>query len=192
MKKTSVFFLLAIICFFSSLNFAEDYTVTETGNTSTPKQSRWYFGGNIGANVWNDYMLISVEPMLGYNFSSKFSSGIKAHYSFIKENYKNRDNFTYHNFGGSLFMRYSPVPQGYLHAEFAFTNYEHHTYNQISQRYESERLWVPFVLLGAGYRQPIGSNATAYAEILFDILQDKNSPFKKWEPIVHVGVAVGF
>lgn len=192
MKKTITFSFFIVLCFSSSLNFAEDYSATMLSNTPASKAGNWYFGGNVGANVWNDYILISAEPMIGYNFSSKFSSGLKAHYSFIKENYKNRENFTYHNFGGSLFMRYSPVPLGYLHAEFAFTNYEHHNYNQLNQKYESERIWVPFILLGAGYRQPIGSNATAYAEILFDVLQDKNSPFKKWEPIVHVGIAVGF
>jgi hypothetical protein len=192
MKKTFLIFLLAVISLFTSNIFADDNTAAVPNNSATPTTGKWYFGGNVGANFWNDYFLISVEPMAGYNFNSKFSLGFKAHYSFIKENNDNTEDFTYNNFGGSVFLRYSPVPLGYLHAEFAYTNYEQYTYNQVNQKYESGRVWVPFVLLGAGYRQPIGPNASVYAEVLFDVLQDKNSPFEKWEPIVHVGAAVGF
>lgn len=106
--------------------------------------------------------------MAGYHFNSKFSLGVKAHYSFIKLDNDNIQDFTYHNFGGSVFARYSPVPLGYLHAEFAYNNYEQYSYNSISQDYESERVWVSFLLLGAGYRQPIGPNAFVYREVLFD------------------------
>lgn len=192
MKKPFLIFLLAVISLFTSNIFADDNTTAVPNNSAPPTAGKWYFGGNVGANFWNDYFLISVEPMAGYNFNSKFSLGFKAHYSFIKENNDNTEDFTYNNFGGSVFLRYSPVPPGYLHAEFAYTNYEQYTYNQVNQKYESDRVWVPFVLLGAGYRQPIGPNASVYAEVLFDVLQDKNSPFEKWEPIVHVGAAVGF
>jgi hypothetical protein len=53
-------------------------------------------------------------------------------------------------------------------------------------------VWVPFLLVGAGYKQPIGSNASLYAEVLVDLIRDKHSPFKNWEPIFNVGAAVGF
>ncbi|MEJ5262450.1 MAG: hypothetical protein WHT45_07200, partial [Ignavibacterium sp.] len=48
------------------------------------KTGKWYYGGNAGISKNNDYLRISVEPMIGYNISSRFSSGIKAHYSYIK------------------------------------------------------------------------------------------------------------
>ena len=130
--------------------------------------------------------------MAGYKVTSKFSLGAKLNYSFRKDNNSAPQNFTYNNYGGSIFARYNPVPRGYLHAEFNFINYQHYNYNSTTNIYESDRVWVPAVLVGAGYTQPIGPNASAYAEVLFDVLQDKNSPFKKWEPIVHVGAAVGF
>lgn len=194
MKKA---FLLVLFSFINILasNGSEypDNNLTQLNSTSPLSSSKWYFGGNIGANFWNDYLLISAEPMVGYNITPKFSLGSKLHYSFIRDTKDDDQNYTYHNFGGSVFARYFPVPQGYLHAEFNFTNYEQYTkFNSVTQKYESERVWVPAVLVGAGYRQSIGPNASAYAEVLFDVLQDKNSPFKKWEPIVHVGAAVGF
>lgn len=154
-------------------------------------KGKWYFGGNLGANFWNDYLMVSLEPMAGYKVTSKFSLGLKAHYSFIMEDNDVQD-LTYHNFGGSVFARYSPIPLGYLHAEFVYRNYEQYSFNSVTNKLESDRVWVPFLLLGAGYKQPIGPNASVYAEVLVDVIQDKNSPFKKWEPVFHVGAAVGF
>lgn len=193
MKKSLLKASFFLICVFSLNFFVYANQNQLISNSPEPNNTgKWYFGGNIGLNFWSDYFLISVEPMIGYNVSSKFSLGIKPHYSYIKDNNDNIQDFTYHNFGGSVFARYTPIPLGYLHAEFAYNNYEQYNYNSISQNYESERVWVPFLLLGAGYRQPLGPNTTAYAEVLFDVIQDKNSPFKKWEPIVHAGVAFGF
>jgi hypothetical protein len=36
------------------------------------------------------------------------------------------------------------------------------------------------------------ANTWAYVEVLFDVLQDNNSPYDDWEPFVSVGVGVGF
>ena len=193
MKKV---LLLVLFSFTTILAFNgneySDNNLTQLNSATPQSNSKWYFGGNIGANFWNDYLLISAEPMAGYNVTPKFSLGSKLNYSFRKDNNSAPQNFTYHNYGGSVFARYRPVPLGYLHAEFNFTNYEQYTYNSTTTKYESGRVWVPAVLVGAGYTQPIGPNASAYAEVLFDVLQHKNSPYKKWDPIVHVGAAVGF
>jgi hypothetical protein len=194
MKKT---FLLVLFLFINILashgNEYPDNNLTQPNNPTPLSDSKWYFGGNIGANFWNDYLLISVEPLVGYNVTPQFSLGSKLHYSFIRDTKDDNQDYIYNNFGGSVFARYFPVPQGYLHAEFNFTNYQQYSkFNSVTNKYESERVWVPAVLVGAGYRQSIGPNASVYGEVLFDVLQDKNSPFKKWEPIVHVGAAVGF
>ena len=194
MKKT---FLLVLFLFINILashgNEYPDNNLTQPNNPTPLSDSKWYFGGNIGANFWNDYLLISVEPLVGYNVTPQFSLGSKLHYSFIRDTKDDNQDYIYNNFGGSVFARYFPVPQSYLHAEFNFTNYQQYSkFNSVTNKYESERVWVPAVLVGAGYRQSIGPNASVYGEVVFDVLQDKNSPFKKWEPIVHVGAAVGF
>jgi hypothetical protein len=193
MKKA----LLLILFSFTTIlafngNEYNDNNLTQLNSPAPLSSGRWYFGGNIGANFWNDYLLISAEPLVGYNVTPQFSLGSKLHYSFIRDTKNDDQTYTYNNFGGSVFARFSPVPLGYLHAEFNFTNYQQYNFNSVTNKYESKRVWVPAVLVGAGYTQPIGPNATAYAEVLFDVLQDKNSRFKKWEPIVHVGVTVGF
>jgi len=58
--------------------------------------------------------------------------------------------------------------------------------------YSSEREWVPFLLLGGGYSQKIGRNTWAYAQALWDVIQDAKSPYASGEPWISVGVSVGF
>lgn len=178
----------------------KDTTATVTTETTTPETapqkttgpSKWYYGGTIGFNFGSDYFLLSLEPMVGYSISPKFSIGGKVQYTYINDNQYDLD-LTYHNYGGSVFARYRPVPFGYLHTEFVYANFENlKSVNPVTKAYETERVWVPFILVGVGLVKSISAHTSAYVEILFDVLQDDNSPYEEWDPIVHVGVGVGF
>lgn len=152
-----------------------------------PQQNKWYYGGNIGFNFWNDYFYIGVFPLVGYKVTPQFSVGAKLGYTYY--NYKDTD-FSSHNYGGSVFTRYRVVPQFYLHGEFVYFSYEQRTF--VNLQPETERVWVPFLLLGGGFSQMISPNVWAFVEVLFDVIQDKNSPYKEWDPFVSFGVGVGF
>jgi len=162
----------------------EEETTPETTNP-TSSESNWYYGGTVGFNFWSDYFYLSIEPMVGYKISPKFSVGGKIGYSYI--NYSDVDLDT-HNYGASIFSRYRLIPQIYLHGEFVYWSYE--TISGLN--FETERSWVPFLLLGGGYVQNIGPNTSLYVEVLVDVLQDENSPYEGWDPFVSFGVGVGF
>jgi hypothetical protein len=151
--------------------------------------SKWYYGGTVGFNFWQDYFYLSVNPIIGYNVSPKFSVGGKLLYSYY--NYDEPD-FSSHNYGASIFARFRPIYQIYLHSEFAYESYEIPVYNIQSREYDSERNWVPFLLLGGGFVQRVGPNAAVYVEVLVDVLQDENSPYEDWDPIISIGGGVGF
>jgi hypothetical protein len=165
----------------------ETTAVTPTKEIEQPKANPWYYGGTIGFNFWGDYFYLSVNPFVGYKVSPKFSVGGKVQYVYI-----NDDDFTSHNYGASIFSRFRPIPPIYLHAEFAYASYERQVVVGIPPRIEEERTWVPFILLGGGFVQQISANTAAYVEVLVDVLQDENSPYEEWDPIVSVGVGVGF
>ncbi|MDP2366485.1 MAG: hypothetical protein Q8M94_22250, partial [Ignavibacteria bacterium] len=63
MKKA---LLIVLISFTTILAFnGKEYTdnnLTQLNSPIPKSSSKWYFGGNIGANFWNDYLLISAEP----------------------------------------------------------------------------------------------------------------------------------
>ena len=175
-----------------NLSFSQRVSnVDSLGRMDSAKKSqkqntqKTFYGGTLGFN-FGDYFRISVEPLVGYKVSPKFSVGAKFRYEYINDSRYNKD-VIYHNYGGSIFGRYRPIPQIYFHAEPAYMSYQFSV-----SSYESERQWVPFIFLGGGYVQRVGKNTFLYAEILFDVLQDDNSPYEDWDPFISIGVSVGF
>ena len=188
-------FVILLTGFLFSSVYAEDNSLTESTTSSSQTtqppsaERKWYYGGTVGFSFWNDYTYIGIYPLVGYKVSPKFSIGGKIGYSYY--NYHDTDLST-DNYGGSVFTRYRVIPQFYLHGEFVYFSYEQQTYDRATMEYVTERNWVPFILLGGGLSQNIGQNVWAYVEILFDVLQDENSPYEGWEPFISIGVGVGF
>jgi hypothetical protein len=48
------------------------------------------------------------------------------------------------------------------------------------------------LFVGGGYSKEISPRTWAYAEVLFDVLNDPYSPYDPGEPVVNIGVSVGF
>ncbi len=198
MKKT-----ILLVLFIGLISYAQNNNPDST-KTNQPQQevqqsqpSKWYYGGTVGFNFWGDYFYLSVNPLIGYQVSPKFSVGGKVQYAYINDSRYDPLELTSHNYGAGIFARFRPIYQVYLHAEFDYASYETNnvTYNPITRQYssgDSERNWVPFLLLGGGFVQRVGPNASVYVEVLFDVIQDENSPYEDWDPIISVGGGVGF
>ena len=190
--------LLVILFSISSLSLANGINSTTEENVTTENtinppaaDSRWYYGGNVGFSFWNNYTYLGIYPLVGYKITPQFSVGGKIGYSYI--NYKDANpSYDTHNYGGSIFTRYRIIPQIYLHGEFVYFSYERQTFNLANQQFGSERTWVPFLLLGGGLSQNVGPNVWVFAEVLFDVINDDNSPYKSGEPFVSFGAGVGF
>jgi hypothetical protein len=192
--------ILSIIITCSSLSFAVQLDSTVTAKDSVVQKSenpqsqgsKWYYGGEVGFAFSSNYFSIGVDPLVGYKVTPKLSLGAKIGYTYISDDrYEPLPALNSSNYGGSIFSRYRIIPQLYAHAEFAYWSYEN-AYGFTDDGYETERVWVPFLLLGGGFSQMISPNVWAYAEVLFDVLNDSNSPYDEWDPFISVGVGVGF
>jgi hypothetical protein len=159
--------------------------------TPPPAESRsdfkdnLYYGGYINLS-FGSYTVIGVEPLVGYRLTRELSVGAKVRYNYIKDDRYSTSQTT-STYGGSVFGRYLITPNIYAQAEAASYNYERFFIGG-----GSERDWVPFLLLGGGYIQPLGDRTWLTVEILFDVLQDDKSPYDDWEPFFSIGVGVGF
>ena len=149
--------------------------------TRPPLRERMYYGGSIGFSFWSDFYRVSVEPLVGFKVKPKLSVGGKLRYEYINDK-RGVVDYDSHNYGASVFSRYRLVPQLYAHGEYAYMNYD----------YPGGRQGVPFLLLGGGYSQPMGRNMWSTVEVLWDVLNDKNSPYESGQPVVSIGVGVGF
>ena len=200
--------LIVIIFSFFSLSMAQEIdsanvkkdsvivqeeTVTQT-TAPTSHESKWYYGGNIGFSFWNDYFYLGVYPLVGYKVTPKLSLGAKVGYAYISDDrYEPAPALNTSNYGGSLFSRFRIIPQIYLHAEFAYWSYENvSSYNRDENTYITERYWIPFLFLGGGLSQQLGPNTWAFVEVLFDVINDDNSPYESGDPFISFGVGVGF
>jgi len=153
--------------------------------------NKWYFGGSF-TFTFGTYTSIGIWPLVGYKVLPKLSFGIQPGYEYIKYNYSNSPDYETSNYGLRVFGRYRVIPQAYVHAEYATINYELQRLNSTGDAYEYYREWVPFLFLGGGFSQHIGGNAYMYAQVLFDVLNNENSPYSSGEPFWTIGVAAGF
>jgi hypothetical protein len=195
-------FLLALIFTFSSFSIAqavdsvkaEEEIKAEVPQNNPTGESKWYYGGNIGFSFWNDYFYLGVYPLVGYKVTPKLSLGAKVGYAYISDDrYEPFPALKTSNYGGSLFSRFRIIPQLYAHAEFAYWSYENiSSFNTLENTYNTERYWIPYLLLGGGFSQNIGPNTWAFVEVLFDVINDENSPYESGAPFVSFGVGVGF
>lgn len=147
-----------------------------------PLRDRLYFGGSV-VLTFGDATTIGVYPMVAYKFSPKLSLGVEVGYEYVKYDAINESG---NNYGGSVFANYRFVPKLYAHAEYQMISYELFGTNA------SDREWVPFLLVGGGFASRLRGDTWTYVEVLFDVLQDDNSPYDNGEPIINIGVSVGF
>ena len=150
------------------------------------KNEKVYYGGYANFS-FGKYTIIGIEPLIGYKLLPKLSVGGKISYEYYKN--KNYDPTREgSNYGIGAFSRLRIGRKLYGHVEFSEMNYK--LYQNAGE--SSKRQWISFLYVGGGFSQPITKNTSINAEILWDILQDDDSPYKTVEPIISVGIGVGF
>jgi hypothetical protein len=206
MKQKLTFLLILIAIVITSVNaqevpatdtISQDTIITEqaivaeaaTPPAAPPKQKKpikdkLYYGGYVNLSFGN-YTRIGIEPMIGYKIIPRLSVGAKIRYDYIQDK-RYSETYTSSSYGASLFTRLLVFRGLYAHAEYAGYNYE--LYNALG---ESDRQWVPFLFLGAGYNLRVGKRSSIIAQVGFDVLQNENSPYGTWEPFYSVGVGIG-
>jgi len=181
---------LLLILFLLAIETHGQDTIVAKSSTTLPtkpyKISKFYWGGYLNLS-FGSYTAIGLQPLVAYKLTPRLSTGAIVTYEYIKDNRYSGYTYQETNYGGSIFTRFRVIPQFYLHAEFSEMKYD--TYN--ADGYTS-RNWVPYLLVGGGYSQQVSENSWFNTQVLFDFLQDDNSPYTKGEPFFSIGFGVGF
>ena len=141
-----------------------------------------YTGGNFGLAINSNFTSLIFEPLVGYKIIDKIYVGGK--FTYIHTRYYSFKNYKYNDFGGSIYTQLYPVPFTFFHFEPAFMNYQIRADN-------SEREVIPFIWIGGGFRRTVAKNAWVTAQVLFDVYNHPDSPYKKGQPVISVGVGFG-
>jgi hypothetical protein len=154
-----------------------------TGNTFWDNV---YFGGNFGLQFGNQ-TLIDINPLMGYRLTDKLSVGASITYIYYKvtDPYHLSPSYSTDIYGGSIFTRYFLFENLFAHVEGELLNLE--VPNLFLNRYVRTDVFGFYV--GGGYRQAMGERSSLNILLLYNLNEDRNSPYQN--PIIRVGFGFG-
>ena len=198
---------IILIASFTLVYSQTDSTIVDSSNTQQAKIEkpkaktnkepfikRLYFGGEFGLS-FGSYTTLTVSPLIGYRLTPKLYTGVQFHYTWAKHTVKTitgDKSYNYHNYGFSAFLRWYAIKNLYFHIEPEFMNYQQNEFDNNGIFIEEKRYWVPYIWAGAGLRKMISKRSWMSAHVLFDLLNDSNSPYREWEPRYSVGFGTSF
>ena len=174
--------LIILLFLFGSFNLLAQ----QNDSGSTGGGDQWYTGGGLQVGFSSNSTVIGLNPILGYNITEDLSAGVGANVTYFKSG-----SLSTTVLGGNLFGRYLITPSIYAQSEFHMTSVDTSVIGpQPENGSSSEREWIPAFFVGGGYRQNIGARTAFNVTVLWDIIEDENSPYIN--PWITGGVTVGF
>jgi hypothetical protein len=182
-------FLFLSITAFSQV---EEKVSPESGenNEKVPFSQRLVFGGDIGLS-FGSITYIKLAPTIGYRLTDRSTAGLGPIY--IYERQKLYDQFNnYYKwetsvYGGKVYGSYTIYKGVERENRFGIGNILLHAENEVVsvEKWDDlhSRIWIDNVLLGAGLFQPIGGRFGISIFVLFDVTQNKYSPYFMNNPI---------
>jgi len=142
---------------------------------------RIFTGGDVRVDIGNVETVIELSPIVGYRFTEKLRAGVGLTYIY----YENKNfNFSSNVYGGRLFGQYNIWENLFAHTELELLNL-----GRYDLAGNSDRIFVPGVLVGGGYQQSLGGNSGASVMILYNITQSPYTPYPN--PVIRIGFNIG-
>ncbi len=199
---------MLVFLLFVGISFASAQDVYTSSGKSTYKKSkrhkgydpdRLIVGGRINASFSTGYMVAGLSPVVGYRITKHLSAGVGVGYLFYKQAtyqdpvteklYYSTAHIVYPNLWARCFV---------WRNIFVDATYEHHMVyiKDPIDRYGTltptkSTITIPRMLVGAGYRQPIGnSRVSVYFALTMDVLNAKPTIYTPG-PDIRIGVLAG-
>jgi opacity protein-like surface antigen len=154
--------------------------------------NRLIFGGGLALS-FGDVTNIGISPVVGYKITDRVAAGIGLGYQYVRvknffafQNASNPNATDYYDYKCSIFSpsvwaRVLVWDNVFIHAEYennyvSLTDYRYAP-NGLDIESFKNRITIPALLAGVGYRQPIGENSSFVIMALYDVIQDKYSPY---------------
>lgn len=196
--------LLLLACFITSVSVGGDEIGLSTNYAKKKKKkskfdkNRLIVGGGLGGGSLQGGYILSVTPSLGYMVTNRFHAGVNFGYFFSRQKVPYLDG-SYdlsknRVLSPSLYARFFPLDVVFLQvmpelnlAKQKFEQYYASTDQTINQTFSNT---VPAVLVGGGYAQRLGGSSYMMISVMYDIVQNPNSPYYR-QPVFGGGLALG-
>lgn len=177
----SLFFSLFSFHLRAQVDYNEEDS-TSTAQKKTNFRDRLFVTGDLTLN-FGTFTVVGGNPALGYRVTDNFSAGIGATYFYYKVQGFQPESF----YGGNLFLRQILFDVAFLQAEYHLMNVE--AYRSGPDYNLGDRITIPLLYLGGGYRQNLGGNVYGSVKILWDVIEHEESRFQN--PYFSVGMSIG-
>jgi len=184
MKFKSIFlfsFLLLALNNYAQPPLADRQSASSGGSF----KDNLFFGGSLGLQ-FGSQTYVELAPIIGYSITERLAAGlgIKYIYYHFKDEYYNY-NYSTNIYGGGPFLRYFVLEGLFLHTEVEVLNME--VPDPYYIKYTRENITSVFV--GGGYRQMMGARSALDLLLLFNVNENRNSPYVN--PILRIGFGFG-
>jgi hypothetical protein len=189
--------ILSVLILLGSHSFAQ--YKQEDGEKGGFKKENLFTGGSISLSFSSYSFLVGANPVFGYSLTKWADLGLVGNYTYtsFRDYPYPGDRLHQTVYGGGFFTRLFPVRFLFLQGQIEH-NWIGSTYfpydNSSRQR---TNLASNSLLVGAGYttgRDPNGKNVYGYLAVLFDVMNDFNSPYLdsygRAVPIIRAGFNV--
>ncbi len=145
---------------------------------------RIFFGGNFGLQFGTN-TLIEIAPSIGYKITNRFSAGLNLKYIYyhFRDAFNNSPNSNI--YGGGPFTRFFVTDGLFLHGEAEVLNLD--IPDSYTGKYSRQN--ITSVFLGGGYRQMIGDRSSLDILLLYNVNENRNSPYEN--PVIRIGFGFG-
>ena len=166
------------------------------GNSPLPKKSRekekpnynlkekLSFGGNF--MVWfGTTTYVYLSPVVNCALNKRLNVGLGLIYNYYGYN-SGPSKFSY-----SIYGMHSYVLAFLTSNVFAKVEFNHLLQPNVYSYNYNDKVWVSYLYLGGGFRQPLGDRASFYTSIMYNVNQNAQSIFYA-NPMIQVGILAGF
>ena len=192
--KTKILFIILfnLLTVFSFAQNEEDPAVKDL-----QFNQRLVYGGGFGMQFGN-VTLLDFSPSVGYRVSDQLTlgTGISYKYNHIDQYTLDLNTGSWYDYnsnvyGGSVWGRYYILKNIFAHAEIEQLriNYRFTSVSSTEPTMVKDGVDVTSVLVGGGYRQPLGGRVFFNILVLFNLNETDFSPYNN--PIIRAGISVG-
>jgi hypothetical protein len=168
---------------------------TKVEKTKSKFAENFIFGGFFGLQ-FGSATYVGISPMAGYYITPKIVTGIGATYEYYYEKWYSK-SISSSIFGGRIYGQYTFIDEigkstryktnmGFFgQVEYEAINLDR-DFSDTQKSSKTNRYWLHGVLVGGGIKQIIGKHSSFNISVMFNILEDKRSPYSN--PVARVGL----
>ena len=182
--KRIIILITLLIVIQLKFSFSQEFVQSEKTSPNNKKHGfdtkRLFFGGGLGLQLGTE-TIIDLSPQVGYRFTDKFNLGIGI--SYLNYSYNQVPKFSTSIYGGNIFASYVLLENVFLRAEYELLSLESKVFNPYLSP-DQQRFSVQSILVGGGYRYPIGARSYLNMMILWNLNETAYSPYSN--PIIRM------